>query len=143
MFNMPRAAINFNDGLGGGNLVEKNLIWNTCRCVGRSVDRSVDSLVRWVGWHASAFTGRQNYSMAVNNIAWFCFGSQFLFYLCSHRMYMRTVRRFLCCVLLRMCGTYAPHGAVRHTHSYFVFVFAFVFCFLFLFYLGFEFFLFL
>jgi len=31
MFNMPRAAINFNDHLGGGNLVESNLIWNTCR----------------------------------------------------------------------------------------------------------------
>ena len=31
MFNMPRAAINFNDNLGGGNLVESNLIFNTCR----------------------------------------------------------------------------------------------------------------
>jgi hypothetical protein len=31
MFNMPRAAINFNDGFGGGNLVEENLIFNTCR----------------------------------------------------------------------------------------------------------------
>ena len=31
LFNMPRAAINFNDGLGGGNVVKKNLIWNTCR----------------------------------------------------------------------------------------------------------------
>jgi hypothetical protein len=31
MFNMPRAAINFNDGLGGGDLVERNLIFNTCR----------------------------------------------------------------------------------------------------------------
>jgi hypothetical protein len=30
-FNLPRAAINFNDGLGGGNLVESNGIWNTCR----------------------------------------------------------------------------------------------------------------
>mmetsp|Transcript_111 Transcript_111/g.256 ORF Transcript_111/g.256 Transcript_111/m.256 type:complete len:526 (+) Transcript_111:3-1580(+) len=31
MFNMPRAAINFNDMMGGGNLVSKNLLWNTCR----------------------------------------------------------------------------------------------------------------
>ena len=31
MFNMPRSAINFNDGLGGGNLVTDNLIFNTCR----------------------------------------------------------------------------------------------------------------
>lgn len=31
MFNMPRAAINFNDHLGGGNVVSGNLIWNTCR----------------------------------------------------------------------------------------------------------------
>jgi hypothetical protein len=31
MFNMPRAAINFNDGFGGGNIVSGNLIWNTCR----------------------------------------------------------------------------------------------------------------
>lgn len=30
-FNMPRAAINFNDGLGGGNVVRHNLIFNTCR----------------------------------------------------------------------------------------------------------------
>ena len=31
MFNMPRAAINFNDAVGGGELVEGNLIFNTCR----------------------------------------------------------------------------------------------------------------
>jgi len=30
-FNGPRAAINFNDGYGGGSLVESNLVWNTCR----------------------------------------------------------------------------------------------------------------
>jgi len=30
-FNMPRAAINFNDGFGGGNAVRDNLIFNTCR----------------------------------------------------------------------------------------------------------------
>merc|ERR1711988_308792 len=30
-FNMPRAAINFNDGLGGGNIVRNNVIFNTCR----------------------------------------------------------------------------------------------------------------
>eukprot|EP00494_Astrolonche_serrata_P030927 UN31195 len=30
-FNGPRAAINFNDGFGGGNIVEGNLIFNTCR----------------------------------------------------------------------------------------------------------------
>lgn len=33
MFNMPRAAINFNDGLGGGNIVDANIIFNTCRQV--------------------------------------------------------------------------------------------------------------
>jgi len=26
-----RAAINFNDGFGGGNIVKGNLIFNTCR----------------------------------------------------------------------------------------------------------------
>ena len=31
MFNMPRAAINFNDLMGGGDIVERNLIFNTCR----------------------------------------------------------------------------------------------------------------
>lgn len=31
MFNMPRAAINFNDGMGGGDVVDHNLIFNTCR----------------------------------------------------------------------------------------------------------------
>lgn len=31
MFNVPRAAINFNDGLGGGNIIEGNVIFNTCR----------------------------------------------------------------------------------------------------------------
>jgi len=31
MFNMPRAAINFNDMAGGGDLVKENLIFNTCR----------------------------------------------------------------------------------------------------------------
>lgn len=30
-FNLPRAAINFNDGFGGGNIVHGNLIFNTCR----------------------------------------------------------------------------------------------------------------
>eukprot|EP00051_Salpingoeca_urceolata_P010779 m.132554 g.132554 ORF g.132554 m.132554 type:complete len:1047 (+) comp16850_c0_seq2:1130-4270(+) len=29
-FNQPRAAINFNDGFGGGNEVDGNLIFNTC-----------------------------------------------------------------------------------------------------------------
>ena len=28
---MPRAAINFNDGLGGGDDVTRNLLFNTCR----------------------------------------------------------------------------------------------------------------
>ncbi|KAJ1449807.1 hypothetical protein M885DRAFT_572143 [Pelagophyceae sp. CCMP2097] len=31
MYNLPRAAINFNDGFGGGNVVEDCLIFNTCR----------------------------------------------------------------------------------------------------------------
>ena len=31
MFNLPRAAVNFNDGLGGGNLVQGNVIFNACR----------------------------------------------------------------------------------------------------------------
>lgn len=31
MFNMPRAAVNFNDGLGGGDVMEYNLLFNTCR----------------------------------------------------------------------------------------------------------------
>ena len=30
-FNGPRAGINFNDGLGGGDVVEGNAIFNTCR----------------------------------------------------------------------------------------------------------------
>ena len=30
-FNMPRAAINKNDGFGGGTLIEQNLLVNTCR----------------------------------------------------------------------------------------------------------------
>jgi len=31
MFNGPRAGINVNDGFGGGNVVEENLVFNTCR----------------------------------------------------------------------------------------------------------------
>ena len=31
MFNMPRAAINFNDMVGGGDVVWRNIIFNTCR----------------------------------------------------------------------------------------------------------------
>ena len=34
-FNMPRAAINFNDGFGGNTTVSNNLIWNTCRESGK------------------------------------------------------------------------------------------------------------
>lgn len=30
-YNMPRAAINMNDGFGGGNIISNNLIFNTCR----------------------------------------------------------------------------------------------------------------
>ena len=30
-FNGPRAGANFNDGFGGGNEVESNLIFNMCR----------------------------------------------------------------------------------------------------------------
>eukprot|EP00462_Mataza_sp_D1_P009108 CAMPEP_0175150124 /NCGR_PEP_ID=MMETSP0087-20121206/17670_1 /TAXON_ID=136419 /ORGANISM="Unknown Unknown, Strain D1" /LENGTH=775 /DNA_ID=CAMNT_0016435983 /DNA_START=250 /DNA_END=2577 /DNA_ORIENTATION=- len=30
-FNMPRAAINVNDGFGGGTTIENNLLFNTCR----------------------------------------------------------------------------------------------------------------
>ena len=30
-FNMPRAGINFNDDMGGGSLVTRNLVWNSCR----------------------------------------------------------------------------------------------------------------
>merc|ERR1712125_156196 len=28
---MPRAAININDGFGGGTVIESNLLFNTCR----------------------------------------------------------------------------------------------------------------
>ena len=31
VFNIPRAAINFNDGFGGGHLLTENLLFNTCR----------------------------------------------------------------------------------------------------------------
>ena len=31
VFNIPRAAINFNDGFGGANEIEHNLLFNTCR----------------------------------------------------------------------------------------------------------------
>ena len=31
VFNIPRAAINFNDGFGGGAIVEHNLLFNPCR----------------------------------------------------------------------------------------------------------------
>ena len=30
-YNGPRAAINFNDGFGGNSVIEKNLLFNTCR----------------------------------------------------------------------------------------------------------------
>lgn len=31
MYNMPRAAVNFNDDMAGGSRMLRNLIWNTCR----------------------------------------------------------------------------------------------------------------
>merc|ERR1719362_785891 len=31
VFNVPRAAININDGFGGGTVIEQNLLFNTCR----------------------------------------------------------------------------------------------------------------
>lgn len=31
MFNLPRAAVNYNDDFGGGNVARRNLIFNTCR----------------------------------------------------------------------------------------------------------------
>jgi hypothetical protein len=31
MFNMPRAAVNFNDDMAGGSAMMHNLVWNTCR----------------------------------------------------------------------------------------------------------------
>jgi hypothetical protein len=31
IFNLARAGINFNDGLGGGDVVERNVLFNTCR----------------------------------------------------------------------------------------------------------------
>ena len=31
MFNMPRAAVNFNDDMAGGSHMLRNLVWNTCR----------------------------------------------------------------------------------------------------------------
>jgi hypothetical protein len=31
MWALPRAAVNFNDGMGGGNAVRGNLAWATCR----------------------------------------------------------------------------------------------------------------
>lgn len=31
MYNMPRAAVNFNDDMAGGSKMAFNLIWNTCR----------------------------------------------------------------------------------------------------------------
>jgi hypothetical protein len=34
LFNQPRAAINFNDGFGGGSEITKNLIYNACRETG-------------------------------------------------------------------------------------------------------------
>ena len=36
-FNQPRAAINFNDGFGGGNNASRNLLFNTCRETGDHV----------------------------------------------------------------------------------------------------------
>jgi hypothetical protein len=35
MYNGPRAGINFNDVLGGGHLVEHNLLFNWGRCAPR------------------------------------------------------------------------------------------------------------
>ena len=30
-YNMPRAAVNVNDGFGGATVIESNLLFNTCR----------------------------------------------------------------------------------------------------------------
>jgi len=67
MFNMPRAAINFNDGFGGGSEVTENLGYNTCR---ESSDHAVFN-----SWDRQPFLtkvgqtpGKANLNPAYNNI---------------------------------------------------------------------------
>ena len=45
IYNMPRAGINLNDGLGGGNVISSNIIFNTCRESGAWCCLMVDSVV--------------------------------------------------------------------------------------------------
>ena len=64
-FDIPRAGFNFNDGFGGGNLVEQNLLFNTC---GESGDHGAINT-----WDRQAFlttvpAGVPTYRPAVNTI---------------------------------------------------------------------------
>ena len=66
LFNMPRAAINFNDGFGGGTTVSNNVIWNTCRESGdhgpiNSWDRlPFLTTLKWGPDHPPSFEALQN-----------------------------------------------------------------------------------
>ena len=45
-FNCDRAAINVNDGFGGGNQISGNLVFNT----GRAANKDEGSFNSWCGW---------------------------------------------------------------------------------------------
>ena len=49
VYNGPRAHLNNNDGFGGGQLIENNLIFNSCR---ESGDHGPFKCVCAVGWTA-------------------------------------------------------------------------------------------
>eukprot|EP01083_Nonionella_stella_P076021 206964_1 len=82
-FNGPRAGINFNDGFGGGSVVHKNLLFNTCRESGdhgpiNTWDRQVyvtkvrdgktpSTIKQWDIIHQNFIIANYHSSMAIDN----------------------------------------------------------------------------
>merc|ERR1712130_1093443 len=79
-YNGPRAGINFNDGFGGANIMEQNLMFNTCRESGdhgpfNSWDRQVyvtdvdrrPSIKQWDNIHHNFFIANYHSQEAVDN----------------------------------------------------------------------------
>jgi len=64
-FEIPRAGFNLNDGLGGGNVITSNLLFNTC---GESGDHGAINTWDRQAYLTTVATGQPSYRPAVNEI---------------------------------------------------------------------------
>lgn len=64
-FDIPRAGFNINDGFGGGNIIEDNLMFNTC---GESGDHGAINTWDRQAFMTTVATGKPSYRSVVNKI---------------------------------------------------------------------------